>query len=175
LIYYFAYGSNMHVGRILARIQNALPVEAACLHGYVLTFDKRGRDGSGKCSIRPHEGDAVAGVIYRLDSTDLARLDRIEGRGYRRKPVFVSGIRSGRTYRAHCYAAKSCAIDGTGVAYVWYRDIVVAGAEAHALPAAYVERLRATPARPDPNPRRHRQQAAVLMNGGETWRRRRAP
>jgi len=167
LIYYFAYGSNLHVGRMLARIPEVNPVEAALLRGYILRFHKRGRDGSGKCNIRPRGGATVAGVIYRLDAIGLARLDRIEGRGYRRLPVVVSGIRSGRTYRAHCYAAKACAVDAAGIAYEWYRDIVVAGAEAHELPAAYVERLRATPARPDPNPRRHRQQAAVLMHRGK--------
>jgi len=171
LIYYFAYGSNLHLGRMLARISDVIVVEGALLRGHGLTFHKRGRDGSGKCSIRPHGGDAVAGVIYRLDTIDLARLDRIEGRGYRRNPVVVTGIRSSRRYRAYCYAAKSWAVDEAGVAYEWYRDIVVAGAEAHALPIAYVDRLRAVPARPDPNPRRHRQQAAMLTDGGRTGRR----
>ena len=160
---YFAYGSNLHVGRLLARIQDAVPVESALLPRHALRFNKRGRDGSGKCSVVPHAGAEVAGVIYRIARTGLARLDRFEGSGYRRNPIVVHGLDSGRRYRAHCYVAKAAAIDDACVAYDWYRDIVVAGAESHGLPAAYIDQLRATPARPDPNGRRRRQQAALLV------------
>lgn len=158
----------MHVRRIRARVPDAQPVEVALLHGHILRFHKRGRDGSGKCTVMPDRGNVVAGVVYVLHAGSLPRLDRAEGRGYRRNPVVVSGIRSGRRYRAHCYAAKACAVDDRCVAYEWYRDIVVAGAEAHALPVAYVGVLRAVPACADPNPRRQRQQAAVLARRGRS-------
>lgn len=160
---YFAYGSNLHVGRLRARIRGVVPVESALLPGHALRFNKRGRDGSGKCSVVPHAGAEVAGVIYQITRTGLVRLDRFEGSGYRRSPIVVHGLDSGRRYRAHCYVAKASAIDDSCVAYDWYRDIVVAGAESHGLPAAYIDRLRATPARPDPNGRRRRQQVALLV------------
>lgn len=159
---YFAYGSNMHVGRLLARIPEALVVEAAVLPRHAMMYHKRGRDGSAKCNVRPDAMRQVAGVVYRIGAVSLARLDRIEGNGYRRMSVVVRGSGSGRRYRACCYSAKSTAIDDDRFPFEWYRDIVAAGAAAHGLPRAYVEWLRAVPARPDPNRRRHRQQVAIL-------------
>jgi hypothetical protein len=170
---YFAYGSNMHVGRLVGRLAFAWPVETAVLRDHEMRFHKRGRDGSAKCSIVSETGSEVVGVLYRIRTASLERLDRVEGSGYRRAPVAVIGLRSGRRYRAHWYAAKSGAVDETRIAYEWYRDIVVAGAEAHGLPLAYLERLRATPARPDPNRRRHRRHAALLAPPRGGGRRRR--
>lgn len=152
----------MHAARIVARVPGARPVESARLMAHVLSFNKRGRDGSGKCSVSPHAGRQVAGVLYRTDAPGLRHLDRVEGPGYRRNAVVVTGIRSGITYRAYCYVAKECAIDVNGVAYEWYRDMVVAGAASGGLPVAYVEWLRSFPARSDPNRRRHRQQMSSL-------------
>ncbi len=169
--YYFAYGSNMHVGRILARIPEASPIEAAILEGHELKFHKRGRDGSAKCSVAPDATQRVAGVVYRVLASALLRLDRIEGPGYRRGSLVVSGARSGRSYRAHCYAAKAHAIDEACIAFDWYRDIIVAGAEAHDLPVDYVDRLRGVPAQRDPNGRRHRRHVALLTPRGRFSRR----
>lgn len=172
--YYFAYGSNMHVGRIVQRLSHVRFAEPATLAGHTLRFHKRGRDGSGKCNVLPDPGSSVAGAVFTLDSSALSRLDRIEGSGYRRVPVIVTGIRSGRRYRANCYAAKTTAIDDARIAYEWYRDIVVAGAAALGLPAEYVEWLRSFPARPDPNRRRQQRNMAVMARGeGRVWRRHR--
>ncbi len=169
--YYFAYGSNMHPGRILARIPGARPIEAAILECHALNFDKRSRDGSAKCNVAPDAKQCVAGVVYRLRAPALARLDRFEGAGYRRGVVRVSGARSGRMYRAYCYAAKAHAVDAECIAFAWYRDIVVAGAEAHGLPIDYVDRLRGCPTRPDPNGRRRRRHVALLKPRGRFSRR----
>lgn len=175
-IYYFAYGSNMHLGRIIDRLSRVQIVETAWLAEHALTFNKRGRDGSGKCNVIPYAGRRVPGAVYRLEATALSRLDRIEGSGYRRVPVVVSGIRSQRRYRANCYVAKSVAIDNSWIAYDWYRDIVAAGAAALGLPVDHIDWLQAHPTRSDPNRRRHRQNAAVLAQGNSSrnhpWHRR---
>ena len=162
-IYYFAYGSNMHLERMCGRIVSAQPVETAVLSGYVLKFNKLGRDGSGKCSVDEHVAHHVAGVVYRIRTGCLSRLDRIEGAGYRRKRVRVRGLWADRAYQAYCYQARSVAIDNDCLAYGWYRDIVVRGAVHHGLPPAYIERLKQFPIRADPNRHRHRQQLAVLQ------------
>jgi gamma-glutamylcyclotransferase len=39
--------------------------------------------------------------------------------------------------------------------YSWYRALVVAGAVEHGLPSAYVDGLRGTPVRQDPDDKRH--------------------
>jgi hypothetical protein len=173
--FYFAYGSNMLARRILARIPDAVPVEAALLPRYVLRFNKRGRDGSSKCNVLRQPHGEVPGVVYRLDGRSLARLDRIEGSGYRRSAVEVAGIASGVRYGACCYVAKRAAIDDDGVAFDWYRDLVVAGCRNHALPAAHVDALLAAPTRVDPNSRRRRQHRALLCGGGREWADRRNP
>lgn len=169
--YYFAYGSNMHAGRIRTRIPGARPIEAAILEGHALNFHKRSRDGSAKCSVGPDVTQHVAGVVYRFPTPALARLDRFEGAGYRRGVVLVSGVRSGRRYRAYCYAAKAHAVDEECIAFEWYRDIIVAAAEAHSMPIDYVDRLRRVPARPDPNGPRHRRHVALLTPRGRFSRR----
>jgi len=165
---YFAYGSNMLAERMRARAPQARAVESALLYGYALEFHKRGRDGSGKCSVRRDAAQHVAGVVFALDEAALNRLDRVEGPGYRRIEVIVAGLSSRRRYRAHCYAAKASAVDDACIAFAWYRDIVVAGAVANELPCAYIDRLLAHPVRPDPNPRRHRQHMWLLGNGAPT-------
>ncbi|MFW2404946.1 MAG: gamma-glutamylcyclotransferase family protein [Gammaproteobacteria bacterium] len=164
--YYFAYGSNMHFGRVIERLSNARLLEAAILSEHTIRFHKRGRDGSGKCNVVSDPKRHVAGAIYQLETLALARLDRIEGGGYRRLPVVVRGMRSGRRYRAYAYMAKAVAIEESLIAYEWYRDIVVAGAVAIGLPTAYVESLSSFPAQRDPNARRQRQNAAVLGRAG---------
>ena len=75
---YFAYGSNMLTARLLFRCPGAEKIEPAFLTGYTLCFDKRSRDGSGKCSIR-HTGspsDVVHGVLFTIPQSQVPSLDR---------------------------------------------------------------------------------------------------
>ena len=173
--FYFAYGSNMLASRLLARLPDAVLVEPALLPRYVLRFNKRGRDGSAKCNVLRHPHATVPGVLYRLDVRGLARLDRIEGRGYRRNALQVAGIISGIRYPACCYVAKGAAIEDGGVAFDWYRDLVVAGGLAHALPAAHIDALLSAPTRIDPNSRRRRLHRSLLRGDGRNWADRRNP
>ncbi len=47
---YFAYGSNMSVRRLVARLPSASVVTTGFVTGYKLVFDKLSKkDGSGKC------------------------------------------------------------------------------------------------------------------------------
>ena len=51
MIYYnLAYGSNMSLNRLLARLPNATRIGVSTVTGFTLTFDKQGFDGSGKCN-----------------------------------------------------------------------------------------------------------------------------
>ena len=80
---YFAYGSNMLTARLLSRCSGAEKIEPAFLTGYTLCFDKRSRDGSGKCTIR-HTGspsDVVHGVLFTIPQSQVPSLDRAEGEG----------------------------------------------------------------------------------------------
>jgi cation transport regulator ChaC len=166
--HYFAYGSNMLSARLLARTASARPLGPALLPGWTLRFHKAGDDGSGKCDILAlGPGYVVAGVVYRLDAVELARLDRVEGPGYRRRRVRVD--QSGR--RIDCEAYLATRIDPQLRPYDWYRQLVIAGLREHRIGAPVLQLVESTPDRPDPQPdrpaRRHALEALAAF--GSAW------
>lgn len=148
---YFAYGSNMLSRRLRAtdRAPSAWPLGVGYVAGRRLTFDKVGKDGSGKCDMEAvSESHArVYGVLFRVSATDRPALDRVEslGIGYRAEQVDV--LTPTVPYHALTYTAiEKC--EGLRP-YPWYRDIVIAGAVEHRLPRAYLEYLHSVPSTPD--------------------------
>jgi cation transport regulator ChaC len=159
---YFAYGSNMLTRRLKAphRAPSARPVGTGYLRGRRLTFDKVGRDGSGKCDAQPtgRDGDRVYGVIYEISTAERKALDETEGAGYEAQTVDVetpSGAVEAITYIAR---QKDPAVRP----YHWYRAITLAGAIEHGLPVEYVARLRAVASVEDRNAERRAQHEALL-------------
>lgn len=166
---YFAYGSNMLPERLLRRCASANLVSAAVVPGFALTFDKIGRDGSGKATLTPSgvRGVAVHGAVFQLSTCDLAALDGIEGSGYGRvadltamlpgsaQPLLVT------TYVAHVHAR-----DTSLLPFDWYVDLIVCGAEAIGLPYEVLKRMRATPCRTDPIPERPARLEALEILAG---------
>lgn len=76
---YFAYGSNMLTARLNERCPSAKPAGCAFAPGYRLTFDKLGRDGSGKATITPAAPEEqVSGVLFTVSRDDLPALDQAE-------------------------------------------------------------------------------------------------
>jgi len=77
------------------------------VEGRRLTFDKVSSDGSGKCDIEETENcdDRVYGVVYRINKSEEAPLDRAEGLGNGYKKDMVDVITSANTYRAVVYVA----------------------------------------------------------------------
>jgi gamma-glutamylcyclotransferase len=139
----FAYGSNMLKVRMQERAPSARATTIAQLTGYKLCWNKRSKDGSGKCSVTEtgHPRDVVWGVAYEMSAEDKANLDRVEdlGRGYGERSISVN-TQDGRL-RAMVYYATSI---GLGLRpYDWYRDLVLAGAREHGLPEEYVRALEA--------------------------------
>ncbi len=147
---YFAYGSNLHPGRMTARVPSAQTVSVARLIDYRLTFGKWGeRDDSGKCDVAPAAGEVVWGVVYRIDGSEQYLLDAAEGPGYRIETVMLAT--DDGPIEAFTYIARPDWLTDDPP-YDWYRDIVAAGAREHGLPADYVARIEAAPAVPDPRP-----------------------
>ena len=145
----FAYGSNLLPARLLARTPSAQVVATGVLPGHRLCWHMASRDGSGKCDVVPDAAAEVHGVVWRLDPADKPALDAAEslGHGYTERALAVhtaAGVLEAWTYLA-------LRTDPALRPYDWYRDIVVAGARHHALPADYVAALAATPARVDPD------------------------
>ena len=154
---YFAYGSNMLARRLTdpSRAPSAVARGVARAPGFVVRFHKVGRDGSGKCTLVAAADDrAVAfGVLYEVADADGERLDRVEGvhtGGYLRRAVQLR-LSDRRTTEAMTYVAGDEYVDATRLPFDWYRDLVVAGAIEHGLPAGYVEELEQVPAASDPD------------------------
>lgn len=151
---YFAYGSNLYLPRMQKRVPSAFPQTVARLPGYRLAFNKIGGEGSAKCSIVEDADDVVWGVVYRMDAAERGRLDEAEGEGYERITIDVVAP-EGELVQAFTYKARP-GWTGRGWPFDWYRDLVTEGARHHALPAAYVGRITAVTAVPDPDPARDR-------------------
>lgn len=155
---YAAYGSNLHPLRLERRTPSATLLGTARIDGWALTFDKRGQDGSGKCTIR-EGGDGIYCAVYDVSRADKRKLDRIEGigKGYVRAVLEVPGFGDCATY----FAEHGCR-DKTLLPFSWYRDLVLNGAKALGFDAAYVARIGAVTARTDPDSRRHERNALLV-------------
>lgn len=159
-IYYFAYGSNLHPGRLGARLVAPRLIGCCALSGHALRFNKRGRDTSGKCTIiATSESDLVHGAVYALTTEDKERLDNIEGlgAGYDNQILHLPGLGP-----LHTYVAAPGAIDNALRPYAWYLGLVLAGARHLRFPAAYVQTIAATATSKDPDHARAAEHAALL-------------
>ena len=156
----FAYGSNMLSARLMQRVSGAKFVGVGLLRGHVLRWHKVAKGGSGKCDIEVAKDDSlVYGVLYEIPANEKKKLDRAEGLGYGYEEKQVSIEVGATTHKATAYYATS--IDQSIVPYTWYKALVVAGAVEHGLPPEYVESLRASPAKQDPDAEVHAQNMAL--------------
>jgi len=160
----FAYGSNMCSGRF--RDYSVTPEQAgraALLMDYRLRVNKQSRDMSGKANVELHPGDEVWGVLYSIPDTQLAAVDRGEGNGYLRKELTVR-TRDGKTTPAWVYIAQNPSSDPALLPYVWYKRLIVEGAQEHGLPFSYVEHLLTIKVIEDPDKNRDRQKRALTCH-----------
>jgi hypothetical protein len=138
----FAYGSNMHPERMLARVPGAEPRGRGLLVGRRLVLNKRGRDGSAKANLAEDADGRVWGVLWELLAEELRVLDGHEG-GYRRIAVRVEA-EDGPT-GAEAYVSERLAPEA--LPFDWYVEHLVRGARAFGFPDDYVAWLEAHPSR----------------------------
>ena len=149
-VWYFAYGSNMETATFRGRrgisFSRALPARAS---GWRIVFDKPPvvPGGGAVANIVTEPAGVVFGVLYEITSEDLTHVELTEG------------VLSGNYHRVEMQAeslaaptfatmAASVASDRHGPALVptdRYMGCVIAGAEEHGLPAAYIAYLREVP------------------------------
>ena len=103
--FYFAYGSNMNLDQMAYRCPAAEAVCTAKLEGYELFF--AGRPGNGVASIRPKQGGAVEGVLWKLTQACEKSLDHYEGFPalYGKETVRVRGS-DGTEHRVTAYTMQ---------------------------------------------------------------------
>ena len=138
---YFAYGSNMDPVQMRNRAPGARALGAARLAGWRLTFTRDSPGwGGGVGHIEPAPDDEVWGVLWEVTQSDVAALDEYEGvaaGAYVRENATVH--HDDNDVDALVYLAVP---RGDKKPTKRYIAALVRGAEAHGLPAEYVERLR---------------------------------
>jgi hypothetical protein len=161
---YFAYGSNMLNKRLIERVPSALVRAIGYIEGYTVRYNKKSKDGSGKCNLVKTEdkNDRVYGVIYDFLDADKPALDKCEGLGRGYNAIMVKVIADSEELRAYTYVADDNAVDDSLKPYSWYRDLVVEGARRLSLPPEYVSRLEAFEADNDPDAEREKQNRKLL-------------
>ncbi len=163
----FLYGSNMLGRRLRARTPSAFSIAPGEIRGHRMAFHKLGADGSAKANILG-TGDAtdrVFGVVYRIERQELEALDAIEG-GYDRN-LMPAITRWGHAVEVHAYLARPSFIRPDLLPFAWYRDLVVAGAREHRLPAEHVLWLECHAAHADPDQARRAAARADLDRPGD--------
>ena len=161
-MHYFAYGSNLSLRRLRARVPSATPLGNAVLYGHQLRFHKRGRDGSAKCdaitTLAPDQ--RVLGVVFDIASTHKSDLDLVEGvgQGYETKTVRVE-LAYGGWLEAFTYSATL--IDPKLKPYDWYKAHVLRGALEHQLAADYIQSIQDIESIPDPDQERHAREMLI--------------
>ena len=157
MLYYLAYGSNLHPLRLTVRVPSARFLGLTKLSGYELRFHKRHEpDASGKCNMYQtgQETDTVIGAIYAMQASEKPLLDRCEGPGYLCDTMRVDY--AGKPHDCFVYIAEDSHIDDELVPYCWYKNIVLLGAEYHCMPQPYLAQIRGVPVTRDPDEARHR-------------------
>lgn len=78
-------------------------------------------------------------MLFRFDPKEREKLDRAEGagKGYEHATVTVINDK-GHRRKVLTYLATQSHVDDRLKPYSWYKEHVLAGAEEHGLPAAYV-------------------------------------
>lgn len=162
IFFNFAYGSNMSSARLRARVPSARVVGRGVLRGHQLLWHKVSIDGSGKCDAAASTAPdaAVHGVVYAIDQSEKAALDRAEGlgKGYGQQQVIVEV--DGAPFNATMYCATNK--DPALKPYSWYKSHVLAGAREHALPPEYIAALESVDAQQDADVSRHETQMALV-------------
>lgn len=75
-MYYFAYGSNMSINRMISRGVKYNSISAANLENYELKFNKISKQGS-VANVVYKKGSVVEGMLYEVETLD--QLDIFEG------------------------------------------------------------------------------------------------
>lgn len=160
LFLYFAYGSNLSTPRLKARTPSASVVGSALLDHHALRFNKRGSDGSAKCSFDPKAGEVLHGVLYRVQATERSILDRVEGVGCGYDALEVSvRIDSGESVKALTYRASDAY--RTSHLPAWYRTHVLFGMMEHGFSPRMVHDTSIVDTVWDPNPLRRSKELAI--------------
>lgn len=79
-VLYFAYGSNLDGAQMRSRCPSARKAGSAVLPGFAIAFGGWSCRWNGPvASVKPVYGAHVEGLLYRIEASDLLKLDVFEG------------------------------------------------------------------------------------------------
>ena len=159
---YFAYGSNMSLARLQARVPSARHIGPAVLGGHLLRWHKIGSDGSGKCDAL-HTGDAhhqLPGVLFEIDPVHRKHLDVAEGLGHGYDAKWVD-VRADCGADVGAFTYYALRIDVALQPYAWYKQHVLLGARESGLPPAHIHSIEGVGPVEDPDPERDRRERSI--------------
>ena len=153
-VWYFAYGSNMQAATFAGR-RGITPTAARAVRvpGWRLVLDKPPlfRPGPGFANIVADDAAEVFGVVYEIGMDDLTHVELTEGvtlGNYRRAEV--TAVPLGPDEAPHtAFTLVTEKRDDTLLPSAHYMGLLIEGAEAHGLPAAWVAFLRGHPTAAD--------------------------
>ena len=153
-LWYFAYGSNMQTATFCGRrgidLRRAFAARAA---GWRLVLDKPPLIPVGEAfaNIVAAPEAEVFGVVYEVTAEELAHVELTEGvliDNYRRVEIRVQTLGAAPEELAAC-TLVSDQHDPALRPSARYMACLIAGAEEHGLPAAWIDFLRSVPAGPE--------------------------
>ncbi len=151
-VWYFAYGSNLQSATLRGRrgidFRRAVPVRAL---GWRLVFDKPRLFGveSSVANIVPDPHATVLGVAFAMTVDDFAHVELTEGVGfghYARVELAVEALPPAPDAPAVAFSLSSDQRDPSLKPSTRYMSLIIDGALEHALPADWIDFLRAVDA-----------------------------
>lgn len=162
MIYYFAYGSNLHPMRLVERVPSAELIGVAKHLNHSLTFHKKSNDGSSKCNMFNSESDLIYGAIYKLKPEHKNELDKFEGKGYGYIDNQIKLKHNGNEYTCFTYLAQPSHIVDSLKPYHWYKKLVILGARYLEFPDAYISSIEAVESMEDPDSTRRKEKEVLI-------------
>lgn len=166
MIYYFAYGSNLHPVRLIERVPSAELVGIAQHSHHKLTFHKKSNDGSSKCNLynSGRASDLTYGAVYKLKPEHKRNLDHFEGKGYGYIDQQIDIQLNGNKCTCFTYTAQQSHIEENILPYHWYKQLVVLGAKYLKFPDLYISTIEDVNSEEDPDPNRRKENQALIEN-----------
>lgn len=147
---YFAYGSNLSIVQLTARIGDVClgkeTPKIARLPNHRLAFNMWGGSGQVYANL-VSPGPGVYGVTYTCSADQLAVLDGFES-GYQRRVVRVV-LQNGDECGAITYIAETANVGTESRPSAEYLQKILLGARRHGLPDAYIREIEILGSRSD--------------------------
>ena len=164
MIYYFAYGSNLHPMRLMQRVPSAELIGVTEHPNHKLTFHKKSSDDSSKCNMfnSGNESDLIYGAIYKLKHEHKNELDKFEGKGFGYIDNQITLNHNGNEYTCFTYLAQQSHIVDNLKPYHWYKKLVILGAQYLEFPGSYISLIEEVQSMEDPDLTRRKEKEKLI-------------